>query len=86
MSVSTVGSTSSTTRGEKLVAICQEITRLGNIYGEEGFPLKEKTSLRVFLSYNSNEIDSILDAFNIFTDDDEKLMHLKQLSLVYSHI
>ena len=75
------GSTSS--RGnKKVVAICQEINRLGQNLGEENFPPEERTDLRIFFTNNSlTNVDLVLNILNTIPNDNynERLAYLKKL-------
>jgi hypothetical protein len=80
------GSASSTTESENLIAICEEISRIGFKLNER-FPLTDRADLRVFFTYNSNMLDVVINVLNTIPSYhcNERLMYLKKLSGMFSY-
>ncbi|CAB4374633.1 unnamed protein product [Rhizophagus irregularis] len=81
---STHASSSTSTRASPLtssadlVALSQEISRLGTIFNEQEFSQKEKAELRKFFTVEVNQRKDILILISTLTNDREKLNYLKE--------
>ncbi|GES98289.1 hypothetical protein GLOIN_2v1847979 [Rhizophagus clarus] len=77
-SSSTSTRASPSTSSADLLALSQEISRLGTIFNEQEFTQKDKAQLRKFFTVEVTQRKDILDLISTLTNDREKLDYLKE--------